>query len=70
MAELADMAGLLTVETLGVAIRVLGNYRREDLAGAIADSLKGRTLSPTERVRLMGDISIGMTARYEMVGLV
>ncbi len=68
MAELADMAGLLTVETLGVAIRVLGNYRREDLAGAIADSLKGRTLSPTERVRLMGDISIGMTARYEMVG--
>ena len=68
MAELADMAGLLSVETLGATIKVLGNYRREDLAGAIADSLKGRTLSPTERVRLMGDICIGMTTRYEMVG--
>ena len=68
MAELADMAGQLTVDTLGAVINVLGHYRREDLAGAIADSFEGRTFSPTERVRLVGDILIGMTTRYEMMG--
>ena len=68
MAELADMAGQVTVDTLGAAINVLGHYRREDLAGAVADSLERRILSPTERVRIVGDILIGMTTRYEMVG--
>ena len=66
MAKLVDMAGHLTVETLGAVVRVLGHYRREDLARAIADSIESRAFNPVERVRLTGDICIGMTTRYEM----
>lgn len=68
MARLADMAGHLTVETLCAVAQVLGHYRCENLARIIADSLEGRVLDPTERVRLTVSICIGMTTRYEMVG--
>ena len=68
MSQLVDNAGQVTLDTLGAAIRLLGHYRREDFAQAMADSLEGRILRPTERVRLAGDICIGMTSRYEMLG--
>ena len=68
MFQLADRAGQLTLENLGATIRLLGHYRREDLARAMADSLEGRTLGSTERVRLVLDVCIGMTSRYEMLG--
>lgn len=68
MFQLADNASQLTLETLGAAIRLLGHYRREDLAQAMADSLEGRILNPNERVRLVVDVCIGMTSKYEMLG--
>ena len=68
MYQLADRAGQLTLDTLGVVIRLLGHYRNDDIARGMADSLEGRSLSPTERVSVAVDIRIGMTSKYEMLG--